>query len=656
MRHFDPEQHAPRLGFIGTVAVVAGLYFGQWDGWLCVAFGVGVLLLACYSRQDGFLLFGPFPRHDALSNARSRRTHLIRASVALGALGIIYFQGINGLSYYQKQYMTQAQQSAYLHGQLVNGFATCIGILIPVMTLFLVPGMIGEERSGKRWDVLMATDLRAREILFGKLLIKLWMVVEPVIVLIPVLAILPLVVGLSPELMLLYGTALFVTMLAIAGLSAWVSTSTQSRVGGMVWVVGLVFTYMSVTSAMVGLQLVPVVWTFPQSQGIASPVLVSDVVEFLSCANPIVTYLFALKIRGVGPPVPLMAEALQTYSAGAIGVFLTGMLLAARRLRHAEVPGQKPKIEATTTSEKAKPKKPVANRPRVTNEPLTWWIMCRAGTGSDRFNYEGAFAIFAFFVLVFLSASFPDWVWKRAIVPFGVSLGFYGVQDFKGVVWMVRNFVEIILPMGLALPVLVPIITATMAIAKERSGDTFETLRTTPLTSREMLDQIRMGCLRVCWHNLGLWFSFTAAAVVTGMFRLFPAIVYPLLVIGLMPHLINFALYCSAWASTPARAFRNLIFGGYVWHMLLAWLSALFLLGIPNVLGFEIDQVFAGRTDPEEMLFPTGRVWRGNPRTLYGDILSCALTTAGVVVYWLIGRWVYHRAVGRFARSREAGD
>ncbi|MGL6075925.1 MAG: ABC transporter permease subunit [Fimbriiglobus sp.] len=584
-KHFDPEALAPRLTGIAIVAIVLGLFVGAWYGWLAVASGVRALLFVCYSREDGFLLFGPFPKYDALTNVRGRRTHLIRAGVAIGAMLFFWLHSnmkVDGLS--------PSETAEYLNSRLINRVAIILGIAVPLLTLFYMPGMIIEERSGKRWDVMLTTDLRAREILFGKLLGRLWLALEPVVVLIPVFAMLPLVVGLSPAVMLIYGTAVFLTMLALTGISVLVSTWQESRMAGVFWVFAISCLYLVFTLC---------ISIIPSTKGFSYPAPIQLFVEFLSSANPYATYLHVVKAPSTATPSDL-AAALQQYSAGSIAVFLGGMLLAASRLRQVEQtppPRTKPEMQVTDSQAAVDS---AAQRLPVSDEPITWWLVARS-----RFFGFTARSL----VLFFLAA-----------------LCVFGLIHLSSTLLKPRGsgsaepLVELVIIMGVAIPVLVPVGLATACIANERSGDTFEILRTTPLTSQEMLDQYRAGAIKVHQILMLLWAIPAFAAVLTGFFETLTALVLGLVPLIIMPHLISFSLYCSANAETPARAFRDLIFVGLLWHFLIFIAVIIMLSLIPEQFGFVFHENY--------------------------------VAAGGLAVYWLLGNRVYRQASSRFERSR----
>jgi len=310
----DPEQHARPLSAAGTLGVVGGLYSGTDAGWLVALAGVALLLSACYSRQDGFLLFGPFARADAVRASRSRRTHLVRAGVALAAGAVILLNDYDSMPEYFRTHASPNQLMESLRKQITFWFASAIGVVVPLLTVLLVSVAIAEERAARRWEVLLTTDLRGRELVFGKLLGKLWLVAEPVVVILPVLAMLPLIVGLSPRLMLLFGGAVSVTMLGLAGVAAAVSARVTSR-GGAAWIVVTIVTlYFVASTAVCAASLFaranfPSLVDFPRSAGVGSPVVVADLVEFLNVANPYTTYLYTAVSRPFGVASPSLGDA-----------------------------------------------------------------------------------------------------------------------------------------------------------------------------------------------------------------------------------------------------------------------------------------------------------------------------------------------------------
>ncbi len=519
----DPERHARPLSIAGTLAVVAGLYSGTDAGWLAVAVGVALLPTACYSRRDGFLLFGPFARVDAVRRARSRRTHIVRAVTALAVGALLIFNGGEFQTYHDRTFASPSRiiRNQLQQNQIVTWLALPIGFLVPVLTVLLVSGAIAEEKAGRRWEVLMATDLRAREIVFGKLLGKLWLVLEPVMVIVPVLAMLPLLIPLSPEVMLLYGGAVFVTMLALAGLSALMSACFQSRSGAAWLVVVIVTGYLALSSKLLVYAKETVGWTFRSSTGTHGSLIAADLVEAVNIANPVSTLDFVKAYYPPSPPLPICAAALRQYSAGAVGVFLAGTLLACRRVRTVQAvlativteprPSRPRKVRVSQRARTAK------LRPPVTDEPLAWWANCRVGvfrTGPTKWR-KVALA-FGMMVAGGLAVTATDLVGRITVYP---HLNSY----FRGNTWPLGDLLACVavgvLPLVLVVfSVVLPVVVATNSIAKERAGDTLESLRLTPLTAREMLEQVRNGCLLTSRFSLRLWSIPAAAAVVTGFF------------------------------------------------------------------------------------------------------------------------------------------
>ena len=472
MSIFDPEQHARPLSIAGTLCVVGGLYSGADIGWAVALAGVALLLAACYSRRDGFLLFGPFARADAVRSARSRRTHLVRAGIVLAAGAVIVLHGYDFLPRYVTQW-SRTRQSTYANEQIVGWFAGSIAVLVPCLTVLLVSGAIAEERAAKRWEVLLTTDLRGRELVFGKLLGKLWLVVEPVVVILPVLAILPLIVGLSPALMLLFGGAVFVTVLALAGLSALFSSTAKARSGAAGVVVLLAFGYLGLSTGSMLLRDVPEVWTWPRFQGYDSPATVADLVEAFNAANPFTTlYIHGVARPTAGPPMVGYVAAFRQYSAGALGVFLVSTLLACQRVRSVRDPNPAKGFASRPIQlfGRGKPRETVQEnqaklRPPVTDEPLAWWANCRVGITGPTQRRKVA-QVFAQMVAVFLSSYAIDLVGQVTLYPWLESIGL-PVDD-----WAVSAgllvLVSIVAPVVLTVALVAPVAAATRSIAAER--------------------------------------------------------------------------------------------------------------------------------------------------------------------------------------------
>ena len=656
----DPERQAGPLALVGTAAVVGGLYFAAWP---VAAAGCGLLLLACLSRADGFLLFGPFARADAVRAARRRRTHVVRALTVAAAGGFLL---LTDVTFDPAADGTDpgpaARRVEQAHAEVIATYAVAAGLVVPLLTVMLVAGVIAEEKAAKRWDALVATDLRAREIVFGRLVGKLWLVVEPAVAVAPVLAVLPIVVNLSPDGLLLYAGALGVTMLALAGLTAGLAVGRTSRraAGPLAGLYALL--YLCGSSALLAVREWPEAWDWPRPAGVESPVVVADVVEAVNAANPFVTLVFHTGVRPTGgPPAETAAAALTQYAAGGLGVFLAGTLWACRGVRGR--PDAAPRRRGLFPGTRRKLREALgrawaAARPAVTDAPLAWWVECRvlparspAGPRVVGTWFGRAFALFAAVwaldavghLTVYPTDWFQDWV----------------TTDARPLGQVVAAAAGVTVAVGLVLAVAVPVLTAAGAVAKERAGDTLDSLRLTPLTAREMMTQYRAGCLVVNRRGLALLAGPAAAAVATGFLPWQIAVAF-LAVRVLTPPLVSVALYGSAWASTPARGVRNLLLLATVGHYA-ALIPAALAVGVmlslfPVALGLPDLTAVIERTmtDPDVMMNPAAHPRQAALRTVGGDLLTVAVFAAGVGAYVLLGRWVFGRAVGRFARDRGA--
>ena len=458
----------------------------------------------------------------------------MRAGIALAAGAVILGNATTYSNYGEADPAMAMERTRYVNEQIINWFAVSVGVIVPGLTVLLVSGTISEERTAKRWEVLLTTDLCGRELVFGKMLGKLWLVVEPVVVILPVLTILPLIVGLSPALMLLFGGTVFVTMLALAGLAAFASTSGESRPGMAGAVVVVVVIYLGLSAVMLLLQMEPEVWDFPRLQGYPCPIVFGDVVEAFNMANPFTTCVAVGSRLQVGPLLTGLTEALRQYSAGALGVFLVGTLLACQRVRPVKQMGrvESPNSRALSFAfqrweRKGLREKRAKLRPPVTDEPLAWWANCRAGVVQLKpVRARRAARVFAVCVAAFLAVYALDFVWQFTLYPL------LRLIDVRVSVWDfsagVRNLTTLLLLGTLAMSLVVPVVSAAVCVARERSGDTIESLRLTPLSAREMLTQWQAGYLRTNRLIVSRWAVPAAAAVVTGFYRPLTAVILAL--------------------------------------------------------------------------------------------------------------------------------
>ena len=528
-------------------------------------------------------------------------------------------------------------QITYINVAVTSFSGVALAIYAIVLTLQLTPSIVAEEREAKRWDLLLTTDLRPREILLGKATARLLLVVEPLLAVLPVFAIMPLLGGLSPVAVALYGVALLALVLSTAAVcvfySLFAATPQDARGHTIIWMLA----YYGVSSAAIRLSL---------SFG---PFWLDVPLGWLVAGNPV-----ALPAApGVSFEATLLA-GLPRFLAFHAGVVLLYGLMACRRLRFA-VPWRKQsgraarKIRRVEASPGPTPDAPVLAatatvRPPMGDDPLAWWTRYGHHRGKltpeithSRKRYRNLFV----FLLLALAAVYP----VNALWPWGRS------------VWL--EVARVAVPAAawlLTFPLFLrPLFHGAGSIAWERQADTITGVLLMPLTSREIVIEKWRGTVQDSQSVYYFLLAFGLAATLTGFLH---PLSLPVLAVVVWPGMMLGAaigVFFSATATTVARAKRwtaLVVFGGgYVAVMLAALVAAELGLRAEDG-GFAL---LAIPFPPATTLLPAtfGELTR---ERVGGDYAAYALgvvcVPVGAVAQALAAWGVLSAAAKRFERSR----
>lgn len=568
---FDPELRAPKLAPWGAVLALAGGAVGGWVGVPLALLGVSLLLLACVSRRDGFLLVGPVAGAELARAARLGRPQLWRSVYALTA-GLIVFLNLFPWLAVDRPFdppSLRRDRLAQLNESLAASFAVVLFVYVALLTVQVMAGAITEEREKKRWDALLTTDLRGREILLGKLFGRLPVVLDPILAALPVLAILPLFGGVPPWLAGCAVLCCVAVMFGLGGVTLFFSLFSKARGSAAGATFFLTFLYLVVSSAAVLLYDYPAVVDFPRNVWPGCGVTLGDVVHPFVAGNPLAAGL--LLSRGGVDLETAAPVAAWHFALFQFGVFFLFGLTAIRRLPVSAVWGgpsdrssdtlsgtQRVKVAAkqagwadrkpTDPPPELKPEKEPVDRPPVPDWPIVWW---------ERFGWlnKGQAA--------FVTKMFTWRLWAVA----GVAFAFYfGLRVFEWV-WpsdprLVREVANIAL-----MPVLIfgiaflfpPAFRAARCVAKEREADTLDGLLLLPLSRREILFQKWLGVALCDWPGFAPILAVLAMGVLTGFLPVSAALVYALTVPVLVGVLAAWGLYFSVTSKTARAAIARLV-------------------------------------------------------------------------------------------------
>jgi ABC-type Na+ efflux pump permease subunit len=599
--------------------------------------GCALLLTACVSRRDGLLLVGPFVRSELVRAARTRRLALWRTlyAVVTGGLMLLFFVRATTET-------AEVVGDRYL-ARLAEGFFVTFSVIqfayLVYLTISVISPIAAEERESKRWDFLLATDLRAREILFGKAVGRLPLILDPVLASLPILALSTLFGGVSPRMVVAVAVATLAAVLGTAGVAFFYTVFSPTAKQANERTSGLLVAYLVFSGLLVACRADPDVWEFPSTAAATSPVEVGDVVRAATAGNPFAAVGFVgMDVSaGQGDFESLFETAVRKFVAFQAGVFLLFGLIAAARLRSATPWARTAKAKPTGEGAAEKKPRPVPDRPPVGSLPVYWWERYGGLTrgqiwvlGRMTPTWYVAVGVLAAVVLLAVRAADPYWV--------------YGPDKLAKAVQM---FFNIGLGMVCAMVYFTVAVRAVRSVARERAADTLDGLRLTALTPRDILFEKWLAAVRADGPVYLTCLTVAAAGVATGN-------VHPAGLLGLAVCVPVYAgstaavgLYFSVRASNAVRAARNMVvICGPILYVVGSWAvtaSGRLESPIPAMVAIPPVATGAGLALGFETAGPTSEV----------VVQGVVGVVAGMAVYAGIGWLAWRRAVDRFERERQ---
>ena len=460
---------APSLG-----GAAGAVLWGQWL--LCTA----ALLLAAASQ-----LFGPVFFYDLVRMTRRGRYFLVRTVYGGALLFLLVVIWWNQLAFHGEA-LTIAQMAEFAN----LFFSWFVGVqfgLVALLTPAYTAGAIAEEKERRTLEFVLATDLRDREIVLGKLASRLVNLGFVVLTGLPILALLQILGGVDPGLMAAAFAATVVTMLSLAALSIFFSALTRRARDA------IILTYLTVPAYLIvsGLSLLllqPPGWAgFPSTATWQSPVTLQNVVEWFNAGNLVYAFVLVAGSYGTGSLGGVLAGALGRYALFH-GLVVVGCCAGAVvRLRRVALADQVVRRRKATGTAARPRRRPVGDRPMV-------WKELHAERGF-RLHWLGRII-----VGVLIAASFfPLW---PILDDFQRSGGNHFAEEMNAWVRGVGTAVACLLLLAVA-------VRAVGSVTGERERQTLDALLTSPLQGHEILYGKWLGSvlsLRWAWAWLGaIW-------------------------------------------------------------------------------------------------------------------------------------------------------
>jgi ABC-type transport system involved in multi-copper enzyme maturation permease subunit len=217
--------------YAGAVVLGGGAMLMLFGDWLTlgpkVAGAVLLFLLLVIGLRRGWIrLLGPVFLYDLVRTARSSRSFLLRGIYA-AALLVMLFLGYSEwfaespshwMDVFSSENYIPPSQGAYFAEDFFTSFLVVQIGMVFLLTPLYTATAIADEKERRTLDYLLATDLRGREIVFGKLVSRLAHLSLFILTGLPVLGFLQLLGGVDPNLVLVAFAGTALTMLSLASL------------------------------------------------------------------------------------------------------------------------------------------------------------------------------------------------------------------------------------------------------------------------------------------------------------------------------------------------------------------------------------------------------------------------------------------------------
>ncbi len=323
--------------------VLTSAVASPWPGWrpqavhlFAGAAAAGLLLaaLAVLSPVASPRLLGPVLFYDLVRIARRARYYLIRVLYLTALLGLLCWVYLVWTTDHPSGYAVSASEAASFAATFFSTFMVVQYLVITVVTPAYVAGCLAEEKERKTLEFLLATDLRDREIVLGKLLSRGLNLLMLLLTGLPVLGALQFLGGVDPMLVIAGFAVTALTAASLAGLSIY-NSATARRARDAIALTYLMAAAYLVVSGLSWLLLIPTGWAdFPADFWPETPIKLHDLVEWFNAGNVVAAVsLLQYKVSANVPLADVLVTTLRNYALFHGILALGGPLWVALRLR-----------------------------------------------------------------------------------------------------------------------------------------------------------------------------------------------------------------------------------------------------------------------------------------------------------------------------------
>jgi len=530
-----------------------------------VLLGCGwILVLALVAHNAVRNMFGPVFMYEVIRLGRKRTTFVMRLLYVLAImalLGILYLSWLESVGYFANtgQKIPFQRMSQFANTFFYTFLGVQFGVLV-VLTPAYVAGTVADEKERKTLEFLLATDLKNREIIFGKLAARVTNLLMFVLAGLPVVAFMQLFGGIDPEQLLAGILATVITVLGISAVSIYFSTISRKPRDAIAMTYMVIAVYV-VVSFVLGWYLIYL--QIMTGRGGSTPIIIFDyelcddldvinavkvLTDWFAAGNPGYVLVESQNpMTGKGLSSDSMGTMLFRYSIfwGLLSTLLVGYSVARlRTIALDQGPGGSLPKRAKSMDRR------VRYRPALGDDPMIWKEVFV--DGGVRGGCAGAVISLVVLALVFCV---PVIIFYNTLIDPPSYGGYRNFgerwEDFvEGMnVWcrVATGILGFLLMIGAA-------VRGAGTVSGERDRDTWISLISTPLSAWEMLRGKWLGTI------LGLRRAFAVLILIWVVSLLIGAVDPPMMlatVICTVVYVCSFAwigIYCSITARTTLIA------------------------------------------------------------------------------------------------------
>jgi ABC-type Na+ efflux pump permease subunit len=328
---FDPERYS---AFTATVGVLALALAPIVSGWF-ILIAVPALLLACLSDTRQLYLFGPYLRTELRTHSRQTRVHIWRTLIAV-IVGFPILSLYYVLNFFPLELQPRPNQVSGVASGIFVGVFWTLFLFVSTTAMQSLSFAIAEDRESKRHDFILASDLRGRELVIGKVFSRFLAILGYPLAALPLILMMPVLFRMDPAIILISIAYAVVSLFSLSGLAAFSSVVSTTRKQGSNWIAGLIFPYLILIFFLQMFTFYPAVWFFPGTNVQPPWLSFGDVVGWISVGNPLALLINWLQAGAAGGDLRILVADLPGYSSFHILVGGFSFLLAVRWIRSTE--------------------------------------------------------------------------------------------------------------------------------------------------------------------------------------------------------------------------------------------------------------------------------------------------------------------------------